>query len=160
MVIIDVFSKDFLAQPFAFASDSQSPLFIVGMPRSGTTLTGEYIVQSSRHSHGRRAANHCRFYFTPVGIDRERGYPYPQAVKHITPAIATRLINDYEKRLRRDIGLEVPHVIDKNPLNFRQSGVHLDVVSEGANYPLYPSSLGYGSFQLFPAVSPAFGLFI
>lgn len=36
--MIDVFSEDFLAQPMAGASDRPSPLFIVGMPRSGTTL--------------------------------------------------------------------------------------------------------------------------
>ncbi|HXB60992.1 MAG TPA: tetratricopeptide repeat protein, partial [Candidatus Acidoferrales bacterium] len=34
--IIEVFSPEFLSRKFAFASDSKSPLFIVGMPRSGT----------------------------------------------------------------------------------------------------------------------------
>jgi hypothetical protein len=47
---------------------------------------------------------------------------YPQAARHITPAIASRLINDYEKRLRRDIEPDVPHVVDKHPLNFRHLG--------------------------------------
>jgi len=67
--VIAVFNQEFLAQSFAFASDTQSPLFIVGMPRSGATLMANIL------------SNH-------------RSIPYPQAVKHITPLIAARLIND------------------------------------------------------------------
>ncbi|HXR05382.1 MAG TPA: sulfotransferase [Verrucomicrobiae bacterium] len=119
--LIDVFSKDFLARPFAHASDSQSPLFIVGMPRSGTTLLANIL---SNH----RAIATAGELPTIADLSEhlleltEGRVPYPQGARQITAAAATRLINDYERRLRRDLGPEVPHVIDKNPLNFRHLG--------------------------------------
>jgi tetratricopeptide (TPR) repeat protein len=119
--IIEVFSPDFLAQPFAFASDNRSPLFIVGMPRSGTTLLASIL---SNHRSIATAGE------VPAILDftarlpelTGTGIPYPQSAKQLTPAVAGRLIHDYEQRLRRDVGSEVPQVIDKNMLNFRHLG--------------------------------------
>ncbi len=119
--IIDVFSESFVARPFAFASDSQSPLFIVGMPRSGTTLMAQML---SNHRAIGSAGE------LPTMLDSisrlpelvRTGVPYPLAAKDITPNVAARLTDDYEKRLRRDSGTEVARVIDKHPLNFRHLG--------------------------------------
>ena len=91
--VIAVFNQEFLAQSFAFASDTQSPLFIVGMPRSGATLMANIL---SNHRSIATAGE------LPTMGDHvallpkltEGGIPYPQAVKHITPLIAARLIND------------------------------------------------------------------
>ena len=108
--IINVFSRDFLAQPFPFASDSQSPLFIVGMPRSGTTLMAHIL--SNHRSIG--LAGELPTILDFISLLPEligNRIPYPQAAKHITPVVATRLINDYAKRLTRNAGSDVPRVI-------------------------------------------------
>jgi len=119
--LIESFSQDFLAQRFAFSSDSRSPLFIVGMPRSGTTLLANML--SNHRSVATAGELPAIVDFTPGLLElSENGIPYPQAIKQITPATATRLINNYEQRLRRGVGPDVPHVIDKNPLNFRNLG--------------------------------------
>ena len=119
--IMEAFSKDFLARPFAFASDSRSPLFIVGMPRSGTTLMASIL---SNHRSIATAGELPTINEITLRLPEVigNGIPYPQAAKHITPAIATPLIHHYENRLRRDAGLDVSHVIDKHPLNFRHLG--------------------------------------
>ncbi|HLX68091.1 MAG TPA: sulfotransferase [Verrucomicrobiae bacterium] len=119
--IIDVFSGDFLAQPFASASANRSPLFIVGMPRSGTTLLANIL------SNHRAIASAGEL---PTIVDFTSrlpeliatGYPYPQATRHMPPAAAMHLINDYEQCLNQGLGSEIRYVIDKNPLNFRHLG--------------------------------------
>jgi tetratricopeptide (TPR) repeat protein len=119
--IIDVFNGDFLARPFASASASRSPWFIVGMPRSGTTLLANIL--SHHRAVGTAGELPAIIEFIPGLVElAEKGFPYPQAAKHLTPAAVTRLVNDYERRLRRDVGSDAAYVIDKNPLNFRHLG--------------------------------------
>jgi hypothetical protein len=116
-----VFTKDFLARPLSFASDSQGPLFVVGMPRSGTTLTASVL---SNHPSIAAAGELPTLAECAHRLARlvENGIGYPQAARHITPSAAAVLIEEYEKRLRRDCRSDVRHVIDKNPLNFRHLG--------------------------------------
>jgi tetratricopeptide (TPR) repeat protein len=119
--LIDVFSQEFLAQPRSFASDSQSPLFIVGMPRSGTTLMAS-ILSNHRFIDTAGELPALKVLTSRLPDSIENGIPYPHAVTHLTPGVAERLINQYEKRLRRDTDVNVLHVIDKHPLNFWHLG--------------------------------------
>jgi tetratricopeptide (TPR) repeat protein len=117
----EVFTKEFLAQPYAFASGSPMPVFIVGMPRSGTTLMASIL---SNHPSIRTAGELRTISALTARLPELIGNApsYPQAVKHMTPATASRMIVDYEAHLKHDAGGEAPFIIDKHPLNFKHLG--------------------------------------
>jgi tetratricopeptide (TPR) repeat protein len=120
--IIEVFNKDFLASPFAFASDTRMPVFIVGMPRSGTTLLASML---SNHPAVATAGELAMIPDFTAHLRELTGgtVPYPAATRDMTANAAKQLTNQYERRLGRDVDPAVPHVIDKNPLNFRHLGL-------------------------------------
>jgi len=123
---IEVFSREFLAQPSAHASASGVPLFIVGMPRSGTTLLASML---SNHPAIGAAGELSTLGDLAMGLGSETpgGAVYPAAARQLSAAAAAQVITGYEQRLRRDFSPEqrpeIRHVIDKNPLNFRHLGL-------------------------------------
>jgi tetratricopeptide (TPR) repeat protein len=119
--IIEVFSRDFLSQKFPFSSQSKLPLFIVGMPRSGTTLLAS-ILSNHRDIATAGELPDIGDYALRLGEMLEENVRYPNAVQRLTPAVASGIITAYEMRLKRDLKREVVHVVDKNPLNFRHLG--------------------------------------
>jgi len=150
--LIEVFNRDFLSRPFALASDSRAPLFVVGMPRSGTTLLASML---SNHPAVATAGELSTLADFAVGLQAFSGgdEPYPAAAKHLAPAVAGLITANYEKRLRRDVYPAIPHVIDKNPLNFRHLGfiAHLFPQARIIHCTRDPLATGLSNyFQRFP----------
>lgn len=117
----NVFTRDFLDQSPAWASYSSTPIFVVGMPRSGTTLMASLVSNHPDVDMAGELPDIIRF-ANAANVWTEAGTPFPHAVRHLTPAVAARFTDSYEKRLRRDAHENTKFIIDKHPLNFRYLG--------------------------------------
>jgi tetratricopeptide (TPR) repeat protein len=101
-----------LARLQAYGSDSERPLFIVGMPRSGTSLT-EQILAAHPQAFG---AGEVRFW------DRAFNLLDAQYATGAEGVVAAQLAQDYLARITRGAG-EAVRVTDKMPANFLYAGL-------------------------------------
>ncbi|MDH5526966.1 MAG: sulfotransferase [Nitrospirota bacterium] len=99
--------------------DSDLPVFIVGMPRSGTSLT-EQVLDSHPQVHG--AGELDDFGDLAFGLAWEIGLPFPECLAKVTPRKLERLGKDHLKRLR-GMNRKVLRVTDKMPHNFLYLGL-------------------------------------
>ena len=103
---IETFTPDLMGRAASSSVDDESPLMIVGMPRSGTTLVEQIL-----SSHASVAAGGELTFWTEQ-----------RAMAAAADAeAASRLGADYLALLRR-IGPDAARVTDKNPFNFLHLG--------------------------------------
>ena len=100
-------------------SMSSLPIFVLGMPRSGTTLV-EQILASHSAIHG---AGELRFIQQMV----EAVGAFPQDLAGLTAAQRTRFGEDYVARLAK-LSHGHAHVVDKMPANFLYAGLIAQVL--------------------------------
>lgn len=123
--IIGTFSPDFFAQQRVATSSAPhgpTPIFIIGMPRSGSTLL-EQILASCEGVHGAGELTHlsdiAEQYFRP------RGKPFPLAVTELSAMELQDMGLQYLERISRHAP-EANFVTDKMPANFFYVGlIHL-----------------------------------
>jgi tetratricopeptide (TPR) repeat protein len=111
--IIATFDMELLRQRRPGASDSELPVFIVGMPRSGTSLT-EQILASHPAVYG---AGEVRFWHEAFTALEKAGFGSDNAVS-LLPGMA----RDYLARVTASSGASA-RVIDKMPANFLYAGL-------------------------------------
>ena len=119
--LIKVYSKDFFQGKRKFGSASQLPVFIVGMPRSGTTLL-EQILSSHALVHGAgevetfAAVNHS------IAEQLKYANPPPECMS----LIDRKIVEEYSARYLQELTLHCPtaaRIIDKQPGNFVRIGL-------------------------------------
>ena len=108
-----VYTRAALAQSRSAGSDSQRPVLVVGMPRSGTTLVAQII---GSHPEA-RAVGELAFWALAVhkhrsALERE---PFAETLRH-------KLAAEYSRLLSRISG-DALRVVDKATLNFAYLGL-------------------------------------
>lgn len=104
--------------------ESPLPVFVVGMPRSGTTLVEQILAGHSR-IHG--AGELGTIPRVIAGLERwERrtgsGRRYPDCVDDLDPQVSRGIAGNVLKQLR-DYAPDADHVVDKLPHNFENIGL-------------------------------------
>jgi tetratricopeptide (TPR) repeat protein len=114
-----VFTADRMtAPPMVALGDTARPIFVVGMPRSGTTLV-EQILASHPTVFG---AGELTDLPTLAGRLGCHGMPFPEAVTVLPADQLARLGEAYCQRLRA-CAPTARHVVDKLPANFQLIGL-------------------------------------
>jgi Flp pilus assembly protein TadD len=117
--IIATFTPAYFERVRSSGTDSELPVFIVGMLRSGTSLA-EQILASHPRVYG---AGELRDMDVLVERMSEKGTDgYPECLAHVGAAAARSLAAQYLTRRQREGGPAM-RVVDKNPLNFLHLGL-------------------------------------
>jgi len=113
------FSSDLFRKNVATSSFSELPIFILGMPRSGTTLI-EQIVSSHPLVFGAGELEYFNRKSNRIAAERKR--PYPECVELLAPADLQGIAEEYIRYLQ-GFSSSAVRVTDKLPANFLHLGL-------------------------------------
>jgi tetratricopeptide (TPR) repeat protein len=121
-LLIDYFTRDRLARLPRGSDRSEKPVFIVGMPRSGTSLV-EQILASHPGVHGGGELDLMpRTWSGAVHALSARPEQYPSCLDRLTAAQADEIARLYLRPLAA-LNPAAPRITDKLPLNFLHLGL-------------------------------------
>ena len=118
--LIETFDEEFVNSTKGSGCQSDAPIFILGLPRSGSTLI-EQILASHSRVEGTRELPDISLLGRRLTKSKPPGVKYPDAVKHMTDEEKIEYGESYletSKRYRTD----KPRFIDKMPNNFAHIG--------------------------------------
>ncbi len=121
--LIAVFTPQFVERVRAFGIDSEVPVFVVGMVRSGTSLV-EQILASHPQVHGAGERKEIDQLATTLHEQLQAVEVYPACVDRLDPGTARSLAYGYLQRLARQAGT-ASRIVDKMPHNY----LHLGLIS-------------------------------
>lgn len=116
--IVSTYSGDFFRERMSYGVGNEQPVFIVGLPRSGTTLT-EQILSSHPRFHGAGELSDLSRLAASILNDDD---PVWRAAAMLDEATSRKLAGAYLRALRGGAPRTVLRICDKQPLNFFQLG--------------------------------------
>ncbi len=118
--IMATFGQAFFQAGAGLGNPSERPVFVVGMPRSGTTLV-EQILASHPGACGAGELPDMGWMIEDLPRRLGGAAPYPECAARIEPDLVADLSHAYLARLA-ERSHEALRVIDKTPYNFRRLG--------------------------------------
>jgi tetratricopeptide (TPR) repeat protein len=115
---IEVCTPDFFARVRGFGLESELPVFVVGLPRSGTTLI-EQILASHRQVFGAGEINLAHDTFSALG---EQGTDCIEGVGRLNCQTARHLASRHLEKLRA-LNSTALRIVDKMPDNYLSLGL-------------------------------------
>ena len=119
--IIDVFDREFFEQRAGWGYEDDSPILIVGLPRSGSTLL-EQILASHSDVEGTAELHYLMRIASETGLNRADGIKYPEFMLEMKPHHVSGLGEEYiEAAEKHRTGAK--YFTDKMPNNFVAIGL-------------------------------------
>ena len=116
---IYVYSRDYLKRRGVVGNDSEIPVFVVGMPRSGSTLI-EQILASHSSIYGAGELNDLQAVVRTTQELSSANNPYPNCIPQLSSGSLRRLASAYLNRVEKLADdKEISRIFDKHPLNFQ-----------------------------------------
>jgi tetratricopeptide (TPR) repeat protein len=119
--IISLFNKDFFATRTGFGSQDTRPTFIVGLPRSGTTLV-EQILASHHSVYGAGELEYFNTIANAIPKLTQQPQAIPEGYQHLSPQLSQQIADDYLSHAEQ-LAADCRIFIDKAPLNFLHLGL-------------------------------------
>jgi tetratricopeptide (TPR) repeat protein len=122
----EAFTQDWLKDAAKYAIEDETPIFVIGMPRSGTSLV-EQILASHSSVFGAGEVYHSSVFDSRV--EQETGRPFPQSISSVPAEILTQSAHVYVENLRADAD-QSARITDKLPHNFLRVGLLATVMPQ------------------------------
>ena len=121
-----LYTRDFLQQRAAAGCAARDPIFIVGLPRAGSTLVDQ-ILSSHSMVEGTMELHDMIALAGKLDVEgtREELGHYPKVLASLAPERLRALGEEYLARTRVQRKTEAPRFVDKMPNNFRHVGLIL-----------------------------------
>ncbi len=116
-----LFTRDFVSQRKDWGSSAAAPIFIVGLPRSGSTLI-EQILSSHSMVEGTMELPDIIAMAKRIGGGKVRGGAYPGVLAQLSKDETAALGDEYIARTRVQRKTDKPFFIDKMPNNSQHVG--------------------------------------
>jgi tetratricopeptide (TPR) repeat protein len=120
--MIAAFDSKAFSPDHTLEESSRIPVFIVGMPRSGTTLV-EQIIDSHPDAWGIGESTAMRDVVDRLTDSAAGVQAYPECVKSLDRETAGVLARNYQRAAYRDVDERAVRVTDKTPSNFLHLGL-------------------------------------
>ena len=120
--IVETFTREFLERHESHGFEAADPIFIVGLPRSGSTLI-EQILASHSLVEGTAELSELMQIAGAIGRYRPDRLQYPRSVKDLRPKDWRAYGQQYIEETRRHRQTDRPFFTDKLPNNFPHVGL-------------------------------------
>ena len=120
-LIIESLNADFFKTAPTSGNPSTQPIFIVGMPRSGTTLVEQILASHSAVVAGGELPVLLQVSYQTKELSKS-GEHYPRGVRTLPTDALAHMAGRYLQHLNT-LSADAPHVTDKLPFNFMHLGL-------------------------------------
>ena len=119
---ISIFTPDFIKENQQGGSSAELPVFIVGMPRSGTSLV-EQIISSHPRARGAGELKKMGALYSTIEKKYDKGASGRENIVSLSPAVLQSSAREYLEFLTRNISDNPLRITDKMPYNFLLLGL-------------------------------------